>query len=130
MYFYDSKSRAVRGLRKTRVKLVFGGSRNATCGERNMANDVQSAARGVGELRGSKNRRLRNGNVLGSRPAGTASELSRTTAGLRGAEAAARATLKSRILSIIFHTLPFVRTKGNTKNRRGETISGSALRLR
>ncbi len=32
----------------------------------------------------------------------------------------------SRILSIIFHALPFVRTKGNTKNCRGETISGSA----
>ena len=27
---------------------------------------------------------------------------------------------------MIFLTLPFVRTKGNTKNRRGETISGSA----
>ena len=27
---------------------------------------------------------------------------------------------------VFFHTLPFVRTKGNTKNRRGETISGSA----
>ena len=36
----------------------------------------------------------------------------------------------SRILSIIFYPLPFVRTKGNAKNRRGETISGVALRLR
>ncbi len=43
-----------------------------------------------------------------------------------GGAAANCTTLKSRPFPfIIFHTLPFMRTKGNPKNRRGETISGS-----
>ena len=53
-----------------------------------------------------------------------------TAAGMRQQSAAVGRRRTARLyesqFSTLFYTLPFVRTKGNTKNRRGETISGSA----
>ena len=69
----------------TRMGFVFWSAvrrRRRTC---TSLGELQSAAWGGGELRGSKSHRHHNGKVFGSQPAESASELSRTPAGLRGA---------------------------------------------